>query len=67
MLKVGLVGVGGISGAHIPALMALDDVRIVAVADIRPERARAAAERTGARIAPSAVFVWRSYCCWWRR
>lgn len=50
--RVGVIGCGGISGAHIPALMPLDDVRIVAVADIRPERARAAAERTGARIAP---------------
>lgn len=51
--RVGLIGCGGISGAHIPVLMAMDNVEIVAVADIRPEWAQAAAEKTGARIAPS--------------
>ena len=38
MLKVGLVGVGGISGAHIPAWNAMAEVELVAVCDIRPER-----------------------------
>ncbi len=38
MLKVGLVGVGGISGAHIPAWDAMDDVELVALCDIRKER-----------------------------
>ena len=38
MLKVGLVGVGGISGAHIPAWDAMDDAALVAICDIRPER-----------------------------
>lgn len=51
--RVGLIGCGGISGAHIPVLMAMENVEITAVADIRPERAQAAAEKTGARIAPS--------------
>ncbi len=36
MLKVGLIGVGGISGAHIPAWEAMDDVELVALCDIRP-------------------------------
>ena len=38
MLKVGLVGVGGISGAHIPAWEAREDAELVALCDIRPER-----------------------------
>jgi len=38
MLKIGLVGVGGISGAHIPAWESMEDVEIVALCDIRPER-----------------------------
>lgn len=38
MLKVGLIGVGGISGAHIPAWDKLPDAELVALCDIRPER-----------------------------
>lgn len=38
MLKVGLVGVGGISGAHIPAWEAMEDAELVALCDIRTER-----------------------------
>ena len=38
MLKVGLVGVGGISGAHIPAWEAMEDANLVALCDIRQER-----------------------------
>ncbi len=38
MLKVGLIGVGGISGAHIPGWLALDNVELVALCDIRPEQ-----------------------------
>ena len=38
MLKVGLVGVGGISGEHIPAWEAMEDVTLTALCDIRPER-----------------------------
>lgn len=38
MLKVGLIGVGGISGAHIPAWEAIPEVSLVALCDIRPER-----------------------------
>lgn len=49
--RVGVVGLGGISGVHIPALLSMDNVKIVVVCDIRAERARAAAERTGAEIA----------------
>ena len=38
MLKVGLVGVGEISGAHIPAWEEMECAELVAVCDIRPER-----------------------------
>ena len=38
MLKVGLVGVGGISGAHIPVWEAMENAELVALCDIRPER-----------------------------
>lgn len=38
MRKVGLVGVGGISGAHIPAWEAMEDVELVALCDVRPEQ-----------------------------
>ncbi len=38
MLKVGLIGVGGISGAHIPAWEAMEDAELTALCDIRSER-----------------------------
>ena len=38
MLKIGLVGVGGISGAHIPAWEEMQDAELVAICDIRTER-----------------------------
>ena len=36
MLKLGLCGVGGISGAHIPAWEAMEDAELVALCDVRP-------------------------------
>ena len=38
MLKVGVVGVGGISGAHIPLWEAMKDTELVALCDIRAEQ-----------------------------
>ena len=38
MLKIALAGVGGISGAHIPAWEAMKDAELVALCDIRPEQ-----------------------------
>ena len=38
MLKIGLIGVGGISGAHIPVWENMEDAELVALCDIRPER-----------------------------
>lgn len=38
MLKVGLIGCGGISGCHVPAWDKMEDVDLVAICDIRPEK-----------------------------
>ena len=38
MLKTALVGVGGISGAHIPCWQGMEDTELVALCDIRPEQ-----------------------------
>ena len=38
MLKVGLIGVGGISGAHIPVWESMEEVELTALCDIRQER-----------------------------
>ena len=38
MLKVGVVGVGGISGTHIPVWLKREDVELTAICDIRPEQ-----------------------------
>ena len=51
LIRVGIAGCGGISNAHIPVLLRMEGVKIVAVCDINPERAKAAAEKTGAEIA----------------
>lgn len=37
MLKVAVVGVGNISGAHIPCWIAMEDAELVAICDIRQE------------------------------
>ena len=48
-LRVGIVGAGGICvGAHLPSYAQLTDIiEVVAIADIVPERAKAAAEKFG--------------------
>ncbi len=37
MLKVGLVGCGGISGAHLPAWVKMEGAEVVAICDVRQE------------------------------
>jgi predicted dehydrogenase len=55
-LRVGIIGSGGIAqGAHMPAWQKVKDAELVAVADIRPEAAKAAAERF--LISPELVFT----------
>ena len=38
MLKVGILGVGGISGAHINGWLNIPEAKITALCDIRPRR-----------------------------
>jgi predicted dehydrogenase len=46
-IKFGLIGAGGIAQAYVQAMEGCDCARITAVADVRPEAARALAERLG--------------------
>src|SRR5690625_754163 len=48
MLKVGVIGVGSISGVHIQPYLENDDVELVALCDINEERLAEAGERYGA-------------------
>lgn len=49
MLKVAMLGMGGISASHISAWEQIEEAQIIAVCDIRPEKADAAANKTGAK------------------
>lgn len=48
-VRIGFVGAGGIANAHMNVLQAVDDVQIVAVADVIQERAELVAARFVAR------------------
>ena len=53
-IGIGIIGTGGISHSHADGYLQIpDDAKIVAVADIIPERAQAAAEKWGAEHAVS--------------
>jgi predicted dehydrogenase len=45
IVRIGLIGLGAISAQHIEAINTVEGARLVAVADARPERARAVGER----------------------
>lgn len=47
MIKVGMIGCGGMGNAHAPALVKLPGVRVVGTCDLIEEKARAMAERNG--------------------
>ncbi len=49
MFNAAVIGCGGISRMHINALMQMANVKIVAVCDIKEDKAAAAAEKTGAK------------------
>jgi len=49
MVKIAIVGAGGIASQHIQCLMSIKEARIAAVVDAVPERAQRAAEQCGAR------------------
>lgn len=47
-IRVGIIGAGGIArAAHLPGYQALDDVQVIAVCDVMPERAEAFAQEHG--------------------
>ncbi|WP_298045462.1 Gfo/Idh/MocA family oxidoreductase [uncultured Microbacterium sp.] len=46
-VRAAIIGLGDISSLHLAAIDALDDVELVAVCDIDPDRAAAASERLG--------------------
>ena len=48
MLRVGVIGVGGISRVHLACLKNMENAKIVAVCDIKEDRLAAAVEQTGA-------------------
>lgn len=50
MLKIGLIGCGFMGGMHAACYAALDDVKVVAVADLRPDKAKELADKSGAEI-----------------
>lgn len=54
-IRLGLIGAGGIARAHLASAKALNNVKIVAVADPRAEAAQAMAHEAGARAFDSAV------------
>ena len=49
MYRVGIVGCGGISGVHAKVLSGMEDVSLIACADILPQRAQALADQFGCR------------------
>ena len=50
MLKVGLIGAGFMGAMHANCYKALEGVELVAIADVREEKAKALAEGTNAKI-----------------
>jgi len=49
-LKVGIIGAGRIAGAHINALLKIENVKIKAICDVIKEKAMEKGEKTGAAI-----------------
>lgn len=49
MLKIGMVGMGGISHAHVDGWLEIPEAKVICVCDIRPEKADEAAAKTGAK------------------
>lgn len=49
MLKVAVVGIGGMGNVHVKAYRRMEDVELVALCDVVPEKTHALAEELGAR------------------
>ena len=47
-VRIGFIGAGVIASRHLDTLLGFEDVQVVALADLQPERALALAERCGA-------------------
>ena len=64
-LRVAEVGMGGISGAHVPAWTRMEDVELVAICDIRPEMMDRYDGQTTARSCKNApaIFCEKSPFC----
>ena len=54
-LRIGLIGCGGISGAHRPHLSASEDVELVAFCDVIVERAQKHADKYGGEVFDDAA------------
>src|SRR5690348_1819740 len=54
-IRVGLIGCGGISGAHLPHLSQSDDVELAAFCDIIVERAQKHADKYGGDVYDDAA------------
>jgi predicted dehydrogenase len=52
MINIGFLGAGDIAAVHAAALATIDDARLVAVADVNPERSQALANRHDAMVSP---------------
>ncbi len=50
MLRVGMAGMGGISQSHLKGWAQIPEAALVAVCDVRPEKAEAAGAETGAKV-----------------
>lgn len=49
-LKVAVIGCGNISVMHLDSIVSFDDVELVAVCDVKPERAEAASKKYGGKV-----------------
>lgn len=63
MIKVGLVGIGGMGMVHFNAYRRLKNARVIAVADIRCDMAREKAKETDARIYSSIDELLQNEAC----
>jgi predicted dehydrogenase len=56
-LRIGMVGAGKISGAYLDTLARLDTVRLTAVTDLDPDRAKEAAVRASGEVSVAASVI----------
>ena len=57
-LRIGIVGIGTISGQYLATIDSLSEIELVAVSDLDPERARfAAASRPGVDALRTATLL----------